>query len=294
MKPRLVFCLFLCFFLFYPAVEGDETLADVIRDRAIRASVLHRSSSEFTVPLPDNLSGVEASAMRLRSRALWLKGANLSSFQFPPGILPQPYERRVLIVCHSLGNWSSSLYRNIPGYTLASQVVGLFAYDNWNVNSGEIPRELGFVTTGETIRIAFPESKKSTERYCARFGAEGAVSMEGEAVMGRCSTNGTGYFGVVVRDSFRVGLPPPPVASAGAERRWNSWALAYVGGFLGLVLLGVLGILMVIFVRRKKEIEMRKEADEGEELRIVWVGGSRMPCAGLTRTQPVLESSNAP
>lgn len=59
-----------------------------------------------------------------------------------------------------------------------------------------------------------------------RFGEAGEFSSKKEVVMGRCSTNDTGYFAVVVRYSSTIELPPAP---AGEERRWRNWSVVCGG-----------------------------------------------------------------
>ncbi|KAI4302926.1 hypothetical protein MLD38_038615 [Melastoma candidum] len=73
--------------------------------------------------LPANISGMKVSAVQLRSRTLWRKGTNISSFSIPT--VTVPHVKRLLIVHHDLGNWSNWYFASrLHGYSQATSVVG--------------------------------------------------------------------------------------------------------------------------------------------------------------------------
>ncbi|KAK8949349.1 hypothetical protein KSP39_PZI005813 [Platanthera zijinensis] len=284
MKPRQLqrfsskTLLFLYFFISFS--HGDnQTLVSIIKDRAFKDMDLQSIGVEYKVQLPANLTGVEASALRMKSSTFLIEGANLSFFHFPPGIVSIPNRTGLLLVSYNIGrNHSGSLYRgDTAGYSLDSPVVGFVVYDAWNSSS----RDLGLEQTGEHIKIEFPGLYKGSARLlCARFGEAGELSLEGEEMNGTCTAKGPGRFGVVVDDATE--------APAALERsNWRVWVAVGLGG---LVLALGAGIWVGVLVRRRRRMrQMVKEAEEGEALDVVWVGWSKMPSAGLMRTQPIME-----
>ncbi|KAK8958168.1 hypothetical protein KSP40_PGU007816 [Platanthera guangdongensis] len=253
-------------YIFIAFSHGDsQTLVSIIKDRAFKDMDLQSIGVEYKVHLPANLTGVEAWALRMRSSTFLIEGANLSFFHFPPGIVSIPNRRRLLLVSHNIGrNRFGSLYGGATaGYSLDSPVVGFVVYDAWNSSS----RDLGLEETGEHIKIEFPGLYNGSARLlCARFGEAGELSLEGEEMNGTCTAKGPGRFGVV---------------------NWRVWVAVGLGG---LVLVLGAGIWVGVLVRRRRRMrQMVKEAEEGEALDVVWVGWSKMPSAGLMRTQPIME-----
>ncbi|GJN00858.1 hypothetical protein PR202_ga18079 [Eleusine coracana subsp. coracana] len=235
-----------------------------VRDRAFE--LIRRTSQLVDVPLP--IVGVAASALRLRSNALWADGVNATAgpgpsgpaFAVPPRVVPAPFARRVAIVFERFlvndddGAGPTPLFAAPSGYALAAPVVGLLAYDA----SGAGP-----VGQAVTLRAT---------------GAPGAFPA--------CAVTGTGRFGVAVPAE----TPPRPMA---VRARWWAWTVV-VGscGVLGasFVALSVAGAVRWCRRRRREEMELRAMA--GEELGRMTVRGSRMPSAKVTRTQPEMEEGS--
>ncbi|XP_020599651.1 uncharacterized protein LOC110039045 [Phalaenopsis equestris] len=276
----LVFCL-----------GNDKFLISTIKKNAFEAMDVSLTDVEYKVPLQGNLTSVQASAMLIRNRTFWLKGANLSSFHLPPGIISNSFSRRVLLISYNLGhNLSNSLYTSSveSGFSLISPVVGLLAYDGGDATHSN-RRELGFTLTGELIVIKIPAWENRAVSYCARFGKRGYFSLEGEELNGCCLTKGPGSFGVVAKGligELPAAAPPPPAADA-REKRWRMWMVG-LGGAGSLALVSWMAIWVGSLVARRRVREMRKEADEGQVLDVMWIGGRKIPVAGLTRTVPVL------
>ncbi|KAG1335148.1 hypothetical protein COCNU_03G012670 [Cocos nucifera] len=271
-----------------------ESLNSVIRDYAFEELVGRRTGVPYEVSVPRNLSGIRSSVLRLRRGSLWTRGANLSSIHIPPGAMPVPSVRRLVIVYNDLGNRSSSYY-NVPGYSLVAPVVGCLAYDASNVSSG-ITRELELALPGDGILVAFPqvnlpEGLMNSTIKCAAFGRSGSVHLDDMVSKNVCSAASTGYFAIVVPS---VAPASPPSVEQKTESRWKVWAMASACGVVGLVLVGLVGLGIFGSVRNKKMEDMESQAEEGEALGTTWVGRSKMPSATMMRTQPVIEDGSAP
>ncbi|GFP86676.1 hypothetical protein PHJA_000811400 [Phtheirospermum japonicum] len=259
----------------------DESLDTTFHDSAFRALIHHhhpQTGTLYNTILPKNLSGIKVSFLRLRSRTLWRKGANFSNFIIPPKTRPVPHVKRILIVYHNLGNWSS-LYYNVSGYALISPVIGFLVYNASNLDLSKLI-ELNN-TLGKPVSVEFQNSTLATNRrrFCASFGGFGKFTLTEMSFSDNvCYSENEGHFSIVV--PFRKKIRP-------------FWIMGFAAGLVGVVAMGVAGTVAVgSFVRRRNQ-EMEKEAD-GECLETYRIGDSKMPRAKVTRTQPVLESTTPP
>lgn len=269
----------LCFILFFTSLVHclAESLDTILHDHALRvmSQQRQRSNKLYNARLPNYLAGMKVSAVELRSRTLWRKGANFSSFLIPPMTLPRPYVKRVLIVYHNLGNCSSSYY-SLSGYTLLTPVVGFLVYDASSKNLSNV--ELN--TNGKTISVSFNSNSSGNEgAKCAAFGPLGDVFLSDPSSPNSCHSNSQGHFSIVTPINKRHKTPV-------------FWILGFVAGFTGLILGTIMGVRCLVCMRSEEEME--READEGEFLKTYWIGSSKMPRAQVTRTQPVLESKFHP
>lgn len=290
-KSNLCFILLLPFLHFTSLVHClknsfAESLDTILHDHALRVMTQQRRHTDelYYASLPEYLAGIKVSVVGLRSRTLWRKGANFSSFIIPPKTLPVPYVKRLLIVYHNLGNWSSSYY-SLSGYTLFSPVVGFLVYDASYLSSNNFSRvELN--TNGKTISIAFNNSSSARGDQmmkCAAFGALGDVflSLSELSSPNICYSRSQGHFSIVIPFKKR-------------HKMSLLWIVGLVAGVLGLILVGLAGTVAVRSLLCKRTQEMEKEADEGEFLQTYWISSSKMPRAEVTRTQPVLECKSLP
>ncbi|WOH12240.1 hypothetical protein DCAR_0831742 [Daucus carota subsp. sativus] len=263
----------------------SESLDVVLHKHAFGALVHHRplTGALYVAPLPTDLAGIQVAVLRLRSKTLWRKGANFSNFQIPPRTLSVPYVRRLLLVYQDLGNQSSHYY-NITGYSLVSSVVGFMVYDasNFTINN---TTKLNLSTTGTHISIQFPnltfESGTNPKTSCAIFGADGKVSITARSLNNLCYTRNAGHFSIVTPMERK-------------ENRRKKWV---IGTGIGLILLisgSFLGVVFVKMFKLKKTHEMERAASEGVILDTIWIHNSKMPCAIVTRTHPILENSDFP
>ncbi|KAK6137306.1 hypothetical protein DH2020_028947 [Rehmannia glutinosa] len=259
----------------------DESLDTIFHDHAFRVMIHHHphTGALYNATLPTNLAGIKVSVVRLRSRTLWKKGANFSNFIIPPKTHPLPYVKRILIVYHSLGNWSS-LYYNLSGYSLVSPVLGFLVYNASNLSSKNLLKIELNNTLGKPISVEFQNSTLANgRRFCASFGEFGEVLLSEMSLPNVCYSKNLGRFSIVIPFKKQQGII--------IRQFW-------VMGFVGLVLVGLAGAVAVRSFVGKMNQEMGKEADEGECLKTYWIGNSKMPRAEVIRTQPVLESTIPP
>jgi hypothetical protein len=272
------------------AVEAD------VRDRAFE--LFRRTSQLVDVSLPG--AGVEASALRVRSNALWTDGVNATAgpgpgavFAVPPRVVPAPFARRVAIVFERFvagdGAGAAALFAAPRGYALAAPVVGLLAYD---ASEGPAGGQVSLRATGAPVRVEFRNASSAkgfnaTTARCLTFAAGGEVVARHAAVPGpACAVTGTGHFGLAVPAE----TPPRPLA---VRVRW--WAWTVVVGACGVLGAGFLALSVagaVRWCRRLRREDIQRRAMAGEELGRMTVRGSRMPSAKVTRTRPQLEEGS--
>lgn len=226
---------------------------------------------------------MEVSVVRLRAKTLWRKGANFSFFSITPRTVPIPRVKRLVIVYQDMGNWSSQFYA-VPGYTLATHVVGFTVYDASNI-SAEATRRIELDPVAGPISIHFQYSTHGGDgmsgQRCVSFHGNGTISFSEVRLPNQCYARSQGRFSIVV-----------PVERN--RERVVSWVVGLGIGFVGMVLVCYVGVVLYQLSTTKKVRVMERETDEGELFRTVWVGGSKMPSATVTRTQPVLENGGFP
>lgn len=229
---------------------------------------------------PANLTGMKVSVVGLRSRTLWKQGANFSDFLIPSQTLPVPYVKRLLIVYHNLGNWSTSYYR-LSGYALTTPVLGFLVYDASHLRSRNLTK-IELNTNGKPVAVQFLNSTLVNEkrRKCAAFGALGEVLLNEVSLPNVCYSASSGHFAIVM-----------PLKK---KKIWSSWIMGSLLGFFVLILVGMTGAMAVRSLLGRRNQEMEKEADDGECLQTYWIDSGKIPRAEPTRTQPVLESTTLP
>ncbi|PON43848.1 hypothetical protein PanWU01x14_270570 [Parasponia andersonii] len=287
----LIFIFFLLFtFGFFPLSIGlnksaTDSLDALLQDFASKTLVEHRPHTGViyeTIP-PANLSGIEISILKIRSRGLWKKGANFSYFSIPSSTISLPHVKRLALVYEDLKNWSSHYY-TVPNYSLITSVVGFMAFDASDSRAKSTPK-VSLNTMGRPISIHFrtltlAESTKSAIR-CVTFAANGTTCLSEMSSFGVCHSREQGHFSVVVPEGGTVKRK---------QGLWHWWLMGFVLGFIALLLVGFAGIVSVRLLRTKKIQIMERQADEDLVLASRWVGQSKMPSAAVTRTLPVLEN----
>ncbi|XP_059654211.1 uncharacterized protein LOC132300921 [Cornus florida] len=275
--------------------HNPDSLDDFVHDYAYKAIKKPHTGILYNISLPANFSGIEVSFVRLRSASFWVRGANFSSFDIPPRIIPMPAPKRLDMVYQNLGNWSSYYY-NVPNYTFVTPVVGFMTYDAM-ISTARDNAVLELSIMGDPISIRFPripetEGRRNVTMKCVRFGTDGSVELSDMAMQNVCIAKGQGHFAVVVpsaapskqKDRF----------SKKKERFWKWWVIGFGVGIVGLVLVVLVGLLVYKLIRKKRIREMERQSQMSEALKTVWVGMSKMPSATWIRTQPVLENEYIP
>ncbi|PKI66261.1 uncharacterized protein LOC116193005 [Punica granatum] len=266
--------------LCFDSITGNS-LDSSVQESAFKTITRHRPHTGFLYRaiLPPNFAGMEVSVVRLRTKTLWRKGTNFSSFSIPPRTVPVPHVKRLIIVYQDMGNWSSQLYA-VPGYSFLTPVVGFTVYDATNVSSEKITR-INLEPVGGPISIRLQYSTHPGNRFsgqrCASFHINGTISFSKVRFPNTCYAEGQGRFSIMI----------PIERNRGCAA---SWIIGLGIGLVGMVLVCYVGVMLYRLSTRKKVRVMEREADEGELFGTVWVGGSKMPSATVTRTQPVLEN----
>ena len=284
-----------------PSARSAHDLDVLLQDYAYRAFGRHpKTGTPFDGKVPSNLTGINISAMRLRSGSLYRKGVPMyKEFVIPMGVSEKPYVERLVLVYQNLGNWSMRYY-TVPGYTHLTPVLGLLAYSASNLSATLLP-ELNITATRTPILIKFPDVQSAPNgavAKCAWFDLKGLVNINNLASVNTCSTIQQGHFSIVVESIAPSPAPIPPTPSGPPGKKKSSKVGIVVGSVLGgLVLLALLAFLVLWaqkYKNRKKMQQMERAADVGEALHMTMVGNTKAPAATVTRTQPVLESEYAP
>ncbi|KAM0059842.1 hypothetical protein Hdeb2414_s0005g00185811 [Helianthus debilis subsp. tardiflorus] len=280
----MLLCSFFCSFVQCSDNKDSgpsEPLDVILHEHAFKALLSqqqrYKTGTLYEVKLPANLSGMDVSYIRFRSKTLWRKGANFSNIQIPSRTLPIPFAKRVVIMYQDLGNLSSQFYNNtVPGYSLASSVVGFRVYDASNPTT-TYARKIDFNTSDAPISVHFPDLTFPRGAKCAAFGgSNGEFSLSDLSVGQVCYTRNYGRFSVVIPKKKKGGV-------------WVRWGVG--AGFTTMLFVSFVGIVLVKIVKVKRLDDMEMQMEEGSvDLETVWIGYNKMPCATVTRTNPNLES----
>uniref|UniRef100_A0A453HPG4 Uncharacterized protein n=1 Tax=Aegilops tauschii subsp. strangulata TaxID=200361 RepID=A0A453HPG4_AEGTS len=302
-------CLAIVAALLSPAASLD-LLARLPPASGPRMPVLPRSESQSPSPARALDAMLQDYAYRAFVRphtgivgSLRRKGfSDYFEFSIPPGVIVQPYVERVVLVYHNLGELSEKYYP-LPGYTYLSPILGLLVYDAANLSATGLS-ELSIVASGSPISVSFSNVRAvppgSPAPQCVWFDLDGVPQFRGLEANNVCATYRRGHFSIVVNSSEVAPAPgpsgaiAPPIPTNGGRDKGSSdaWKIA-VGVVGGVIALGLLALLLVCFVRYKREKKMEvmeRNAEVGETLRMAQVGRSQAPVALGTRTKPVIES----
>ncbi|KAL8206016.1 hypothetical protein R6Q57_009567 [Mikania cordata] len=283
-----------------PAITSARALDSMLQDFAYRAFVRPRTGIPYDGVPPSNLSGIQISAMRLRSGSLFTRGVSLyKQFTIPIGVIEKPYVERLVLVYQNLGNWST-FYYPLHGYMYLAPVVGLLAYDASNLSATNL-QELYIRASNEPISIEFTRMRPVPDGSVARcvvFDLDGRINFTNVMSGNKCMTFEQGHFSIVVESTAPLPAPkeqPPPHRGGGGNSS-KGWIVlgSVVGGVALLVLLALLILWVWRFNKRKKMHHMEKAADAGEALHMTTVGNTKAPAATTTRTQPTLETEYVP
>ncbi|KAL0464876.1 UNVERIFIED_CONTAM: hypothetical protein Slati_0375200 [Sesamum latifolium] len=225
-----------------------DSLNSFLYDYAFKKMPRPLTGRLYKASAPVNLSGMEVSFIRLRTHSLWRNGANVSSFEIPPGILPWPFTRRVDIVYRNLGNWSTYYY-NVPNYKFITPVIGFLAYDSSTTSIRKGLVELN-TTEDNPIVIRFPNVPLEVDENgvkCVGFSTNGTLEFSNMIARSSCASRGQGHFSVAV----------PYQPETEKKKRIFRWWVVGIPGVVGLVLFLILGIVAYKFFKWKSIREWR-------------------------------------
>lgn len=308
--PSLSMLLALFCLPWLPEIGAQSTgsaraLDALLQGYAYQAFYKPKTGVPYDGNVPQNLTGIRISAMRLRSGSLRTRGVKMyKEFQIPIGVVVTPYVERLVLVYQNLGNWSS-VYYPLPGYAYLAPVLGLLSYDASNLKATNLP-ELHINASDKPISIEFQDVKSvpaGSVAKCVWFDLDGSPNFSNAVSGNICSTAQQGHFGIVVESTAPppvVAAPPPPSVPkpSSQEKGENSKVWIIVGSVIGGLALLILLAFLVLWLRKykhkKKMQQMEKAAEVGEALHMTSVGNTKAPAAMVTRTQPVLENEYVP
>ncbi|KAL1558752.1 hypothetical protein AAHA92_09179 [Salvia divinorum] len=278
-------------------------LDSLLQDYAFRALVRPRTGIVYDGNVPSNLTGISVAALRLRSGSLRRKGVVYKEFNLPVGVTAQPYVERLVLVYHSLGNWSSSYY-SLPGRTFLAPVLGLLAYDASNLSAKNLS-ELDIRASGDRISVTFPTVRVGPGGLapkCVHFALDGSVEFENVVNGTTCLTADQGHYSIVVETVPAPAPAPgggaPPRSGGEGKGRGNRRVWIIVAAVVGGVALVAALAMLFAYVRgcrwRKKLRRMEHAAEVGVPLPMTAVGNTKAPVAMETRTKPLLENEFVP
>lgn len=263
----------------YDGINSSRALDSLLQDYAFKAfSFRSKTGLPYDADVPNNLTGIKVSALRLRSGSLRTRGVqSYKEFQIPPDVIEQPYVKRLVMVYHNLANWSENFYPLPLGYSYLAPVLGLLTYNGVNLSASELPELDIRVSDDKPILIKFPDVKPvpyGSVPMCVYFDLHGSVTFDILLPGNVCSTVQQGHFSIVVASD-----------AIGKKKNTNVWMIVAWSLFVGCILLILLSILLFVRLRRMKKIqELELESDNGEALRIKHVAGTILPVAGAIRT----------
>lgn len=279
--------------------SGARALDALLQDYAYRAFIRPRTGVAYNGLPPSNFTGIQISAMRLRSGSLRRRGVSAyKEFRIPKGLIEQPYVERLVLVYQNLGNWSSVYYPLPSGYRFVAPVLGLLAYDAYNLSAKHLP-QLTVRASGQPISIEFSVPNGLVAK-CVSFDLNGSFDFSSIVSGNMCSTFQLGHFSVVTESispapsPMPVGPPAPPQTGRGKKNHHRVGIIvgSVLGGMGLIILLGIL-VLWIYKCRHKKKMrQMETAAEAGESLEMTLVGNMRAPSATVTRTQPSLETED--
>ncbi|XAR55710.1 hypothetical protein NMG60_11035885 [Bertholletia excelsa] len=224
----LVMLLFLMWVFWLPKFSAElpgfsqaRVLDALLQDYAYRAfGKRTKTGTVYDGHPPSNLTGIQVSAMRLRSGSLRRKGVGYKEFQIPEGVIEGPYVERLVLVYQNLGNWSTSYYR-LPGYIYVAPVLGLLAYDASNLSAKNL-HELHIMASGKPISIEFSDLKQVPDGSvpeCVAIGLDGSANFSNVVTGNICSTFQQGHFSIVAKSIAPSPAPISPSPQGELQRR---------------------------------------------------------------------------
>jgi hypothetical protein len=305
MRVRTNFSMLLLFTCFLsPILSSSQTPLDAfvsarlldarLQVCAFQAFSMPKSGVLYDAQVPSNLTGIEVSAMRLRSRSFGIKGVeSFKEFEIPIGVMEQPYFKKIVLVYHNLGNWSQIFYP-LSGYSYLAPILGLLAYDGTNLLASN-SCELELRAYDKPILVDFSNYVKKSSPFgtlakCVYFDLFGFIKFDTLLNGNVCAIFEQGHVSIVVESNA-----PSIVHSYMREVfKLKIVIICLVGGIVVLIMCG----LLIGILRRGKEgtniKQLELEVDYSENMKIAYIGGTKVPLALETRTKPMIEHDYFP
>ncbi|WJX40857.1 hypothetical protein P8452_28288 [Trifolium repens] len=185
-----IFSFFLLLSLPYQNAFSTRNLDSLLQDYAFKAL------SSPKTGLPNNLTGVQVSAMKLTSGV-----QNYKEFQIPIEFIEKPYVKRLVLVYQNLGNFSEKFYPLPNGFSYLTPVLGLLSYSSVDLSATELP---GLDNNNKPILIKFSDVKSvpyGSVPKCVYFDLDGSVHFDSVLDGNVCKTMKLGHFSIVVESS---------------------------------------------------------------------------------------------
>jgi hypothetical protein len=295
-----IFSLSLLLPLPFENATSTRDLDTLLQDYAFKALSSPKTGLPYDAKLPNNLTGIKVSAMRLKSGSLRTRGfQNYKVFHIPIGVIEKPYVKRLVLVYQNLGNFSEKFYPLPNGFSYLTPVLGLLPYSGVNLSATKYLELDIRACDDKPISIKFSDVKLVPYGFlskCVYFDLNGSVHFDIVFNGNVCKTVKQGHFSIVV-ESNNASSSPIPVVHDGTkktkEKKKNYLnartivALCLVGGCLLLLMLVML--LVVRVLRRMKLKEMELESENNEALQIKHYAGTKLPVAGAIRNLPTID-----
>jgi hypothetical protein len=286
-----IFSFFLLLSLPYQNAFSTRNLDSLLQDYAFKAL------SSPKTGLPNNLTGVQVSAMKLTSGV-----QNYKEFQIPIEFIEKPYVKRLVLVYQNLGNFSEKFYPLPNGFSYLTPVLGLLSYSGVNLSATKLLELDIRASDDKPISIRFSDVKLVPYGFlskCVYFDLNGSVHFDIVFNGNVCKTVKQGHFSIVVESNNASSSPIPVVhdetkKTKEKKKKKKNYLnartiveLCLVGGCILLLMLVML--LVVRVLRRMKLKEMELESENNEALQIKHYAGTKLPVAGAIRNLPTID-----
>ncbi|GAU16844.1 hypothetical protein TSUD_367920 [Trifolium subterraneum] len=155
-----IFSLSLLLSLPFENATSSKDLDTLLQDCAFKALSSPKTGLPYDAKVPNNLTSVKVSAMRLISGSLRTRGVqNYNEFHIPIGVIEKPYVKRLVLVYHNLGNFSEKFYPLPIGFSYLTPVLGLLSYSGVNLSATKLPQLDLRASVDKPISIKFSDVK---------------------------------------------------------------------------------------------------------------------------------------
>ncbi|MCD9561115.1 hypothetical protein HAX54_020077 [Datura stramonium] len=288
-----------------PVLVGSESSAKSSLDSLLQQYAFReltwprtRTGVPYDAYVPSNLTGIKLSAIMLTRYSLkWRVYGCYKQFFIPSGIIEEPYVKKLVLVYQSLANWSS-FYYPLPGYTYLTPVLGILAYDAYDLYAKNLP-ELDILALEDPITIRFPNVQPAPEGSfpkCVYFYSNNLVEFGNVTDGNICETRIQGHFSIVAEAKVAPSpspsahvIAPSPSPTADENNHQNiinskMWMISLV--FLLFLLPGILFVI----VKKLGLLEIRQKSHDSAAVVEPLLGKTEVPLPLDAPTRPLLEN----